>query len=977
MIPNGAGGFTLRPKTAGGDSAAAFAEPSASASVPAAAKKRAQKEAKNKAPEVKKTISDAAAVTAAVARERAAVLRAAAEAAEKEAEEAAAAAAEAAAPKLHEDASSTKRPARLGPKPAVAGDLGGKVANADSISAAWSPLGITAPIVLANLALLGYASPTTVQRAAIPEALLSFRDVVSAAATGSGKTAAYALPIICRLIERRERAGMAANGGWAKLAALVVVPTRELAVQVRDHFSALAKGSDVRAIAVVGGLAPEKQDRQLRARPDVVVATPGRLEDVVKSGHHSDFLGHLARLQFLVLDEADRLVEKGSFPALRSILSAVRTGPKSTAKNGDDGEALSGLDKEAEAVIEAKKAAAMAKRRKADTSGAPRSVNFAVLGDAAEDEVEDDEDAHSDGDAGVSVADSVRRSGAKGSIDPALVIEPPAHFRRQTFLFSATLGISTAADAKNSAMALIAAENDDGVPLKKKALRKALAATAGLTPVESLMRMVGVSGKPALVRVSKFGAAASAAAGNGSANAIDENVGSFDVAAAKGQKASSAAPPKTPVTTESVSEEAAWELLSAPSAPLVKQVAQSADPDAAPAGSVAMPPGLRLARVTIPAGTEAHKEAALYSFLLRFPGRSLVFVNSIGALRRLSLALAALRVPAGALHAQMAQRARLSALEAFRASPTGVLVATDVAARGLDIPSVDHVIQFALPARAETFLHRCGRTARAAAGGLALALVAPSDDAAYQRICRVLGMPSGLAEFPSDTRSARTIAARVALARAIADLQISLDAASASQGWLVKTAKDMDIAIDDATSREAGGLGEVLEARRRGKKDRGDMVDEDDEDARGMSTLDESEQAAAAAEARSRRVELSKLKSQLRQLLGDSSSILPSGTSRHFVTSNPELGQAPHPLQARIRIEADDAGSTPRVGLFSTKSGALVAPRVSLSGAGGASSSGAAPAIAALSLSGRHVHVPGVRNAAKRAVLESRKRGRK
>ena len=111
----------------------------------------------------------------------------------------------------------------------------------------------------------------------------------------------------------------------------------------------------------------------------------------------------------------------------------------------------------------------------------------------------------------------------------------------------------------------------------------------------------------------------------------------------------------------------------------------------------------------------------------QYPGRTLVFVNTISALRKLSAVLTTLRLPVHQLHANMQQRQRLKHLERFRDDPRAVLVATDVAARGLDIPDVRYVVHYHLPKAPAAFVHRSGRTARGSSEGLALALVVPRE----------------------------------------------------------------------------------------------------------------------------------------------------------------------------------------------------------------------------------------------------------
>lgn len=319
----------------------------------------------------------------------------------------------------------------------------------------------------------------------------------------------------------------------------------------------------------------------------------------------------------------------------------------------------------------------------------------------------------------------------------------------------------------------------------------------------------------------------------------------------------------------------------------------------------------------------------------------------------------------------MQQRARLSHLESFRRDLNGVLLATDVAARGLDVPAVEHVVHFSLPASTESFVHRSGRTARGERSGLALALIGPTDDRAYQRLCRVLGIPTGLAEFPSDANISREVAARVALARSIANEQASIDIESAQQSWLVSTAAAAGLEIDDATAAEVGGFGEALTSQKKGaRKPREDADAEADGIGEDEVTahLSADDVAAARADAKARRQRLAALGASLRARLDVP--LIPSGVSRKYVTSNPALGQAAHPMQALVHVDASGPAEAGRSG------SALVAPRVSMPdfgrGALGRSVS-TGSALGALKTS-RHVHVPGVRAAVKKNAAANKAR---
>ena len=132
------------------------------------------------------------------------------------------------------------------------------------------------------------------------------------------------------------------------------------------------------------------------------------------------------------------------------------------------------------------------------------------------------------------------------------------------------------------------------------------------------------------------------------------------------------------------------------------------------------------------------KDLYLYYFLQQHPGRTIVFCNSIDCVKRLGQLFALLDCQPRPLHAQMNQRQRLKNLEKFTASPTGLLIATDVAARGLDIPNVKHVIHYQVPRTSENYVHRSGRTARADNQGITIMLMEPTEIRDYVKLCRTL-----------------------------------------------------------------------------------------------------------------------------------------------------------------------------------------------------------------------------------------------
>ena len=168
------------------------------------------------------------------------------------------------------------------------------------------------PELLQGIQALGYEAPTPVQERALPEAL-SGKDVIGSAQTGSGKTVAFTLPLLQKLLADREAEGGAKAG--LRVRALVLTPTRELATQVERAISELAKFSPVRCVTVIGGASFHNQTQELKRGAEVVVATPGRLLDHIRSGTFN-----LQNVRVAVLDEADRMLDMGFMPDVRRIM---------------------------------------------------------------------------------------------------------------------------------------------------------------------------------------------------------------------------------------------------------------------------------------------------------------------------------------------------------------------------------------------------------------------------------------------------------------------------------------------------------------------------------------------------------------------------------------------------------------------------------------------------------------------------------
>jgi ATP-dependent RNA helicase RhlE len=364
-------------------------------------------------------------------------------------------------------------------------------------SPSFLDLGLSAPLGRA-VAAAGYETPTPIQAQAIPH-LLAGHDLLGCAQTGTGKTAAFALPILDRLSQKGRTPGRRGPR------ALVLAPTRELALQILEGFQTYGRFVPIKAAAIFGGVGQGPQVDALRRDVDVIVATPGRLIDLMGQGH-----ARFDAVEVLVLDEADRMLDMGFIVPIRRILSAL-----------------------------------------------PRT--------------------------------------------------------RQNLMFSATM------------------------------------------PSEISRLADSILVKPVRIAV---------------------------------------APAAT--TADKVTQ---WVL-----------------------------------------HVENGNKRALLAEVLRDPAmtRVLVFTRTKHGANRVATDLERKGVEAAAIHGNKSQNARQRALESFRSGETRVLVATDIAARGIDVDGISHVINFEIPSEPETYVHRIGRTARAGASGVALSFCDSEERPALRDIERLI-----------------------------------------------------------------------------------------------------------------------------------------------------------------------------------------------------------------------------------------------
>ena len=173
----------------------------------------------------------------------------------------------------------------------------------------FQALGLSEPLLRA-VSAEGYTTPTPVQEQSIPP-LLAGRDVLGVAQTGTGKTAAFALPVLQIMSRNRPQ-------GKRKIRALVLSPTRELAAQIDERFNAYSEHLDIRHKVIFGGVNQNPQVRALQKGLDILVATPGRLLDLINQGHID-----ITHVEFFVLDEADRMLDMGFIHDIKKVLKLL------------------------------------------------------------------------------------------------------------------------------------------------------------------------------------------------------------------------------------------------------------------------------------------------------------------------------------------------------------------------------------------------------------------------------------------------------------------------------------------------------------------------------------------------------------------------------------------------------------------------------------------------------------------------------
>ena len=582
------------------------------------------------------------------------------------------------------------------------------------------------PLLLKGVRKLGFTSPTPIQEKVLHPAIKGRMDIVGAAETGSGKTMAFGLPILQRLMQDKEEEKWYEDypdeekpgKGKKHLRALIVTPTRELALQVAKMLADVSTYTDIQIAAIVGGMAKQKQERILKKQPEIIVATPGRLWELIRDGEKH--LTNLERLTFLTLDEADRMVERGHFKELENVIKSIPEPPETRRIARS-------------AKLTKRKQPMMTMSKKVTMNGGKEKKNEKEQEEEEEEEEEDEEPTTTDN----------RRIMARD---------------RQTFVFSATLTVPDEVkyklDRKKPQPSSKKVnrkiqkngndDNDDNEDDENAYRMKPPKELASTNTMGNLMKMVPFYGRVKLCDVSCDSAK----------KRVNEN-----------EKTKATTSTTTTTTTTTTTK-------------VASKVHESA----------------------LECTDDERDALTLYLLSAHAGSPSIVFVNAISSLRRLTALLKLMKVNAVGLHAGMQQRARLKALDRFKSNQATALIATDVAARGLDIKGVELVVHYQVPRQADAYVHRCGRTGRANQSGVSVALVTPKERSRYLAMLAAMGRERGfrLPPFPVAEETVREATKRVQLAKRIDAIVHKNEKKRADKAWKKRTAEAMDLGLDDS-----------------------------------------------------------------------------------------------------------------------------------------------------------------------------------
>ncbi|KAM3142741.1 hypothetical protein pb186bvf_005125 [Paramecium bursaria] len=515
-----------------------------------------------------------------------------------------------------------------------------------------------------SLVNYNFKEPTFIQHNVL-ENYRQYNHFLLASQTGSGKTLAFGIPIISEILSnpeyyerKRER---------REIACLILTPTRELAIQIHKHLQVISSYLVIGTL--LGGMSKDKQKRILNKVPHIFIATPGRLWDFIEN-EQSDVLDNLNLIKYLVVDEADRMVELGHFPQLDQIIGKLTSPSQITHDEQEIKKALKRghsnlyvgkqeINFEADKPVEMNyddfiklQQGKLNKKHQIEEEQQEQEEDQEEFEQYEEDEdeiVDEDEDDNSQSEEVLQQDDfedvnSFQETNEDSQIQQEVQEDPNYNPQLRTFMVSATLTQKFQTGSKFKYL-----KNDQKIEKEDKKLQREVTNT--LPKLQSLLGKLKIKSKPFIIDLTQ---------------------------------------------------------------------------------QLIFPDQLEFYKSLV---EEDDKLLYLYNYVeQRIDQQFIIFLNSISYANKVTSMLDVLQLKSVTLHSQQQQRQRLKRLDQFKNKKVSILVCTDVAARGLDISGVENVIHYQIPYTADTFVHRCGRTARINNSGTTLILIGPKDMVRYTRL---------------------------------------------------------------------------------------------------------------------------------------------------------------------------------------------------------------------------------------------------
>ncbi|KAG5488862.1 hypothetical protein JIQ42_00480 [Leishmania sp. Namibia] len=687
----------------------------------------------------------------------------------------------------------------------------------------WERIGLH-PALLQALREMHFTHPTPVQEEVLPSVLGSgheevarqpnsrsdkkrrkhkraggdSQDVVVSAETGSGKTLVFALPILQALLTTLDNEGVhtppppPSPGKAGKKAAaqaasetamaraelkaarqkrimhsLIISPTRELALQIDAAIRQLTKfAPQVVVGCVVGGMAQERQQRVLNRHPHILICTPGRLWDLVQK-NEGCYLGHSIsrRLHYVVLDEADKMLQSGRFAELQTVLERIHCEvlPAGFAQDREEG-------------AEAGEVSVESGRWDPDTE------SFIPFGKE---------------DVNASQSKRTMKGVEEDAADTAEASKKTAKGKKR----AREAREEAAAAAEGASSGSTRCRKTDSLDVMSAKKRKTSAKQSGEVRAEG-----------------KSGATDEEELDDEYGDMNDETE-QLEARHRKDEPQLIPMPPEpaaehrviTYVTSATLSLQTNYErrdfsarksIIRTSNADVLNKVLQQLEIKPANAQVFSLAESANVAariNETYLRCPEDSKDLYLYYFLKTYhDDRAIVFVNAISMLRRLVHLLEVLGVAVVGLHASMQQRQRLKFIEKFKNGDIRVLVATDVASRGLDIDGLKYVVHYQVPRSTDAYIHRCGRTARCGGTGLSLLLVNAQEHMSFRKLMESLGRKESEVEtFAMQATVVHQLRSHLRIAWQIDKLQKEIGKSRANNQWVNRMTKEADLETED------------------------------------------------------------------------------------------------------------------------------------------------------------------------------------